>query len=167
MMLALSEQYVTHLQQPDVVQLAIFYHDIIYNPLRKDNEARSAQRAARELKQLQVSPEQIEAVKNYILATQRHDLQEFGTNSDLAYFLDFDLAILGADWETYFTFTQNIRKEYHIYPDVMYRSGRTKVLEHFLNKPTIYFTDIFQKEREAQARQNLQQEWQLLNHQNG
>jgi len=58
-------------------------------------------------------------------------------------------------------YAKNIRKEYHIYPDLMYNPGRIKVLQHFLQKSNIYFTQAFQA-KEAAARQNLQQEIQLL-----
>lgn len=161
-MLKLSDLYAVHLQQKDVVDLAIFYHDVIYNPLRKDNEERSARRAARELKQLHFTKEKIELIKIYILATKTHDLQGFSKESDLAYLLDFDLAILGADWETYLVYTQNIRKEYHIYPESMYKPGRAKVLQHFLEKPRIYYTNVFYQNSEAKARENLGKELEEL-----
>lgn len=161
-MLDLSDQYAAQLQQKDVVDLAIFYHDVIYNPLRKDNEERSAQRAVRELKQMRFSKDKIQLVETYILATKTHDLIGFDSESDLAYLLDFDLSVLGADWETYYIYSQNIRKEYHVYPDFMYDAGRAKVLQHFLNKSTIYWTKAFRKKRETQARKNIEQEIKLL-----
>lgn len=157
-MLELSDQYSNYLQQKDVVNLAIFYHDVIYNPLRKDNEERSARRAARELKQLQVPKNKIDLVERYILATKIHDLQGFGEESDLAYLLDFDLSVLGADWEAYVIYAQNIRKEYSVYPDFMYNPGRVQVLQHFLEKSVIYFTNLFYKNRETKARENIMRE---------
>lgn len=162
LMLALSDEYAAHLQQKDIVDLAIFYHDVIYDPLRKDNEERSAQRAVRELTKLNVAKEKIERVETYIIATKTHDLQGFDAESDLAYFLDFDLSVLGADWETYRIYSQNIRNEYIIYPDFMYNPGRVKVLQHFLNKPTIYFTKTFQEKMDAKARENMKRELTFL-----
>ncbi|MFN7116358.1 MAG: hypothetical protein ACK4TA_06125 [Saprospiraceae bacterium] len=161
-MLNLSDEYKTHLQQKDIVDLAIFYHDVIYNPLRKDNEVRSAKRAVQELTQLKVAQEKIDLVEFYILATKTHDLQGFSNESDLAYFLDFDLSVLGADRDTYLQYAKSIRKEYHIYPDLIYNPGRIKVLQHFLEKPTIYYTKAFREHREMQARINLQWEYQQL-----
>jgi len=96
-MLDLSDHYINHLQQKDIVDLAIFYHDVIYNILKNNNEERSARRAVRELKQLNIAKEKIDLVECYILATKTHDLQGFDSESDLAYFLDFDLSVLGAD----------------------------------------------------------------------
>ncbi len=161
-MLKLSDKYAAQLQQKDIVDLAIFYHDVIYNPLRKDNEERSAKRSVRELTQLDFPKEKIERIKTYILATKTHDLQGLDDESDLAYFLDFDLSVLGADWETYLIYSQNIRKEYAIYPDLMYNAGRVKVLRGFLNKPTIYFTNAFKEKEETQARKNIEQEIMLM-----
>lgn len=161
-MLGLSDSYASHLQQKDVVDLAIFYHDVIYNPLRKDNEERSARQAVRELSKLQLPKEKIQLIETYILATKTHDLQGFDSESDLAYFLDFDLAVLGADREIYETYAHNIRSEYHIYPDFMYNTGRSKVLQHFLDKPSIYFTAAFRADRETRAKENMEREWRGL-----
>jgi predicted metal-dependent HD superfamily phosphohydrolase len=161
-MLELSDEYAALLQQKDVVDLAIFYHDVIYNPLRKDNEERSAKRAVRDLTKLRWPKEEIQLVETYILATKTHNLQGFGNESDLAYLLDFDLSVLGAAWSVYSTYRQHIRKEYSTYPYFIYNPGRAKVLRHFLKRPAIYYTKIFQQEREKQARENLQRELQLL-----
>jgi len=50
-----------------------------------------------------------------------------------------------------------IRAEYRIYPDILYRKGRKKVLEHFLERDQIYYTSVFQA-REEKARANLERE---------
>ncbi|MBK7872161.1 MAG: hypothetical protein IPJ74_16580 [Saprospiraceae bacterium] len=161
-MLELSNVNTPHLQQKDVVDIAIFYHDIIYNPLRKDNEERSARRASEELKELNLPKEKIDLVYNFILATKSHDLQGFDETSDLAYFLDFDLAILGATWKDYWNYAQQIRKEYEAYPDFLYNPGRVKVLQTFLSKPFIFYTATFRRMLEIQARKNIEQELAYL-----
>jgi predicted metal-dependent HD superfamily phosphohydrolase len=45
-----------------------------------------------------------------------------------------------------------------VYPDVIYKPGRKKVLAHFLQMERIYKTGIFFTMFEKQARQNLQDE---------
>ena len=81
---------------------------------------------------------------------------------DNAYLLDFDLSILGSDWDSYRNYTIQIRKEYKIYPDFMYKSGRKKVLQHFLERETLYFTEAYQVTHENRARENLKKELQEI-----
>jgi len=71
--------------------------------------------------------------------------------------------VLGADAETYQQYTQQIRKEYGIYPNIVYNPGRKKVLQHFLSMPHIYKTEVFYNRYEKQARVNLAWELNMLN----
>lgn len=155
-MLRLSETYAQQLKQHDVVALAILYHDIIYDPLKSDNEERSADRAVDDLTGQKLPQETIREVKRFILATKKHE--EPAGENDLCFFLDFDLSALGASWEVYAAYAANIRKEYSIYPDLVYKPGRKKVLKHFLEMPFIYKTETFRDQFDAQARLNLERE---------
>jgi predicted metal-dependent HD superfamily phosphohydrolase len=80
--------------------------------------------------------------------------------SDLLYFLDFDMAILGAPWEEYATYLANIRKEYRWYPDMLYYPGRKSFLKQTLEKEHFYHTEVFRKELEERARENMRREVQ-------
>jgi len=73
--------------------------------------------------------------------------------------LDVDLAILAASREAYTRYTHAIREEYKIYPYFLYKKGRKKVLQHFLERKQIYFTEEFQAQHEANARENLR--WEI------
>lgn len=145
------------LKNPDLVAAAIFFHDVVYNPARRDNELKSAEQAAKDLPDLGFTPEEIHIVFDFILATQKHELTE-DAHPDLAWLLDFDLAILGSDWETYLQYTQKIRREYRLYPDVLYKPGRRKVLEHFLERANIFQTAELREAYEWQARSNIGRE---------
>lgn len=59
-------------------------------------------------------------------------------------------------------YTKQIRKEYSIYPDFLYKPGRKKVLEHFLQLENIFKTDYFKTKYEVQARKNIESEWRNL-----
>jgi predicted metal-dependent HD superfamily phosphohydrolase len=142
------------------MQLAIFYHDIVYSIKNKDNEEKSSLFAEKSLKQLKFSKELIEKCKHYIIATKKHT--NTLNNNDLNYFLDFDLEILSAPWNKYLEYSKEIRKEYYIYPDILYKPGRKKVLQHFLRQDNIYKTKEFRNKFENLARQNLIQELELL-----
>lgn len=160
-MFRLFDDYHQHLQNPDVVALAIFFHDVMYDASCKDNEEKSAVLAEKKLLKMGFPKDKTELVSTFILTTQNHSLPE-NAHPDLAFFLDFDLAILGASWEAYEAYAQKIRKEYRIYPDLLYRPGRSKALAHFLERPYIFQTDTFRAKFEQQARENIRREIELL-----
>lgn len=135
------------------------YHDIVYDPLKSDNEAVSANFASTRLKQLLIEPDRTGRYKAEIIATQKH---LFSQDPDTNFFTDADLAILGKPWEQYLTYSKNVRKEYAIYPAVIYNPGRKKVLQHFLAMDCIYKTAYFRNKFEQQAKINLLQELELL-----
>lgn len=143
----------------DAILFTLFYHDIIYNPTKSDNEEKSAAIAEKILKQFSVPNATVKLCKNQILATKSH-LKS--TNNDTNYFTDADLSILGHPWETYSEYLINVRKEYDIYPDFIYHPGRKKVLNHFLSMERIFKTDHFYNQFELQAKHNLNKEIALL-----
>lgn len=162
-LLRLSEKYAGQLVFKEIVDFAIFYHDIIYNVWRKDNEKRSAVLATKRLTELGVPSEKVAAVALFIEATHSHTLSPDSVyQNDLSYFLDFDMSILGAEWPDYFNYVQQVRKEYHIYPDLLYRPGRTQFLQKTLNGGPIFHTTAFRELYEAQARENMEREIQWL-----
>lgn len=141
------------------VSFSVFYHDIIYNASSKSNEEKSELKAKERLAEMGLSADAIKAVSDQILATKLHQKSE---NWDTNYLLDADLSILGKDFESYLAYTRMIRKEYSIYPDLLYKPGRKKVLKHFLELDTIFKTDYFKEKYEIQARSNIAAEIQLL-----
>lgn len=141
------------------ILFTLYYHDIVYNSLKLDNEEKSAELAEKRMKQISVSNDKIELCKNQILATKSHIRS---TDSDTNYFTDADLSVLGHNWETYSLYYKNVREEYSIYPDFVYNPGRKKVLIHFLSMERIFKTDFFHNKFEIQAKQNLQMEIELL-----
>lgn len=91
------------------ILFTLYYHDIVYNALKSDNEEKSAELAELRMKQINVPTEIIENCKSQILATKTHqDNSDIDTNL----FIDADLSILGQDIETYKVYFQNVRQEY-------------------------------------------------------
>ena len=84
-------------------------------------------------------------------------------DNDTNILLDIDLSILGENPMKYKEYCENIRKEYQIYPDFIYRKGRQKVLENILKLDSIYKTEFFKQEYESQAKENLTLELNQLN----
>lgn len=143
----------------DTVLFTLFYHDIVYNALKKDNEEKSAELAELRLKSIAVPPPIIQNCKAQVLATKQHLPSQ---DTDTNYFTDADLSILGADWDSYSAYAKNVRKEYSIYPVLIYNPGRKKVLKHFLKMEKIFKTDYFFEKLEQQAKENLRRELDLL-----
>lgn len=139
----------------DIAVVALFYHDFVYHVSRKDNEERSALSGAQVLRRLNVDPERVYLCQEMIQATKTHQLH---SHAAINYFTDADLSVLGAPSEVYTRYYRNIRKEYWLYPDFLYKPGRKKVVMHFLDMPQIFKTDYFFQQFEQQARLNLRAE---------
>lgn len=143
----------------DVLLFALFYHDLVYNVLKQNNEEESADIAGKRMAELGLSAGEIARCRAHIAATQSHS---GAADADTRLFTDADLAILGSDRVSYETYMKNARKEYAIYPDVVYNPGRKKVLRHFLNMERIFKTDQLTEKYELKARENLSWELEML-----
>lgn len=134
----------------DNLLFSIFYHDIIYKPTKSNNEYQSALIFEKRISQ--TSFKNLNECISQIIATKEHKLSD---DNDTNILLDIDLSILGGNPIKYKEYCKNIRKEYLIYPDFIYRKGRQKVLEHILKSNSIYKTEVFKQEYESQAKENL------------
>ncbi|MEN8625638.1 HD domain-containing protein [Psychrobacter proteolyticus] len=153
-----------YLAEPHITALALYYHDVIYDPTRSDNELKSADFATDALSPY-LSPEQCQQIYALIMMTANHQIDESIDSvkySDAAYLLDMDLSILGAPWPTYKQYAKAIRQEYAHVADDNYRDGRTAVLQGLLAHPKLYLTDHYYNQLETQARDNINHELTLL-----
>lgn len=159
-LLELSRAHRTLLADPVAVDLAIIYHDAVYEPSRPDNEAASAAMAAGWLERLGVSDVLIDKVCGYIEATKHAGgAPEAGVaDPDLDHLLDFDLSVLAAEPAEYEAYAAAIRREYSVYPDLLYRRGRASVLAKLLAMPPLYRTPALKAQWEKRARENLARE---------
>ncbi|VEP13248.1 conserved hypothetical protein [Hyella patelloides LEGE 07179] len=148
-------------QNIPVLRLSAWFHDYIYDPQAKDNEELSAIYAEQVLSKLNLDSQIIYLITQIIHSTKNH--QPLIKEIDNLIFLDIDLAILGTNKARYFQYAQAIRQEYSHLDNRDYQSGRTKVLNRFLTKQRIYYTDYFHHRLETTARKNIQAEIKLLN----
>lgn len=88
--------------------------------------------------------------------------QSEGKDSDVDYFLDFDLAILGEGWERYERYGREVRAEYCHLPDDAFRTGRAAVLATFLEAPKLFRTPVLHEALQRNAQSNLKRELALL-----
>ena len=152
-----AKKWEAHIADYEVLQFTIWFHDIVYNSLKKDNELKSALFAKEILEQTSLEKERIEQCYQQILLTINHQ-PAISASLDDRFLVDFDLEILSKDWESYKIYSQQVRKEYWMYPFVLYKNGRKKAMRHFLERDSIYQTPFYQKEKEAQARKNIERE---------
>ena len=160
------EQIKHHLNEPHIIALALFYHDVIYEPTCVDNELKSTEYAVESLSPY-LSAEQCQYIYALIMMTASHQIDDIDKNSDkakesdAAYLLDMDLSILGASWSEYQQYAQAVRQEYAHVLDADYRVGRISVLKGLLAHPTLYLTDYYER-LEKRARENIQHEIKVL-----
>jgi predicted metal-dependent HD superfamily phosphohydrolase len=147
---------------PKAVQLAVWFHDAVYDPRAKDNEDRSAALVPEWLGPLGVSAVVTARVADMVRATAHLSGDAVPNDTDTTALLDADLAILAASEERYRRYAADVRKEYAWVPDDAYRAGRTAVLEAFLRRPRLYRTEILHQEGDAPARRNLRAEIESL-----
>ncbi len=154
-MLRVAGRLAAHTEDPVAVQLAIWFHDVVYDPRAKDSEARSADLAIETLFPLGVPATTIEKVARLVRATAHLLATDPPADKDTAVLLDADLAILGASEERYRRYALDIRREYAFVPQSDYRMGRAMVLKRFLDRPRIFLHDVMVEEGEEGARANL------------
>ncbi len=139
----------------DAIVAAAFYHDAIYEPTYPANERASARLARRDLAALGWSDARCDRVATMIEAT-RHDAEtSTDPSGDTAVLLDADLAVLGADPAGYAAYVTGVRAEYRHLDDDEWRSGRTSVLQGFLQRPTLFATEAGRARWEQRARANI------------
>lgn len=134
---------------PAEVYATILFHDAIYEPGKKDNEARSAAWARES-----GLPVDLERVEKLILMTASHGAHQWADH-DAALFLDSDMAIIGAPAPQFAAYDAAIAAEYAHVPRDAYRAGRRAFLEALSRKPRIFLTEYFHERLDAQARTNL------------
>jgi len=140
------------LARPLEVALALFFHDLVYDTARSDNEEASAERAVALLTAVEGSDAAaIERVRAMILATKSHT----AATDDERVMLDVDLSILGADERRFAEYEQQIREEYHWVHGDAYRAGRRRVLEGFAQRARIFQSHTMFERLESRARANL------------
>ena len=142
-------------RQPEAALLALFFHDVVYDPARRDNEARSADKLELWLGR-RIDAGVLAFCRRVIETTASHAAQG---DADLDLVLDIDMAILGASPEAYGRYAEGVAREYlPVYGFDAYATGRAKLfLEPTLARGSLFLTPSYAA-LEAQARANLADE---------
>jgi predicted metal-dependent HD superfamily phosphohydrolase/GNAT superfamily N-acetyltransferase len=139
-------------REPVAVELAIWFHDAVYDTHAVDNEDRSAGLAKRRIEEAGGNAELSKSVAALVLATKAHDPS---LHPDAPLLVDVDLSVLGQAKERFEEYETQIRREYEWVPQATFAEKRTEILERFLARARIYSTDLFFSKYESRARANL------------
>lgn len=140
------------LENPDAVECALLFHDIIYDPTSTTNEEESAAVAEKLLIQRGVSKDFIEIVKNLILATKPGSTPK---SNDEKYIKDIDMSIFGKDEKKYIQYAKDVKREYYMYTKEQYKEWRSSFLKTLIEKENIYHTEYFTEKYMNQVEKNI------------
>ena len=138
---------------PHEIELALWFHDVIYKPFSASNEEDSAELAKSFLSENKVAPDIIDRVYELIILTKDHAAPQ---TQDAKLMLDIDLSILGSAPQIYAQFEKDVRKEYRLVPTFIFKSKRKDILQSFIDRSPLYNTAYFQERLEVQAKRNLE-----------
>lgn len=144
------------LNNPDAVELALWFHDIVCVPLRPDNEERSVKLAEEVLWSSGISDKLIEQVGPLILAT-RHNVPLPPNNADAIMIADIDLSPLGVPADHFDDNSRRIRRELKMGDNKKSFEAQARFLLKLLERRQgIYRSDFFYDKYGAQARNNIE-----------
>jgi predicted metal-dependent HD superfamily phosphohydrolase len=138
--------------RPNEVEMALWFHDVVYDPHAHDNETRSAA-LARETCRMFKLPGPFGKRVHHLIAATRHRVTP--TDADARLVVDIDLAVLGQPPEVFDDYERRIRREYATVEEGTFWLARVAVLREFLARPRLYATAHFHDLYEGQARSNL------------
>jgi predicted metal-dependent HD superfamily phosphohydrolase len=140
-----------HIQDPDAVELAVWYHDIVYDVETPDNERRSAElfttRAA------EMPPQRVSKVYDLIMVTVHTQLVP--STSDQGYMVDIDLSSFGLPWERFLEDSVAVRNEFPHLSDEEFYPRQREFLAALMARDHFCFTHFFRARHEQRARRNI------------
>lgn len=141
--------------------MAIWFHDVVYDPLRDDNEQKSSEFLMEKMAPF-ILEENLKWISKAILATTDHKPNK---NADIQLLLDLDLSRLGEHWDAFQYYSEQLRKEYIDVPDYDFCKNRMEFLTKLLKRPRIYGTDHWYNQLEISAQNNIKKAIECLTEQ--
>lgn len=139
-----------------VLMLAACAHDVVYDVKPGDDEQASADWARTHLEAAGLDATIVDRVEALVLSTGDHVISP--DDLAMAVLHDADMAILGAPPEVYERYARNIREEFELVPDEVWRFGRTHVLQSLMSSDPMFVTAAGRERWEDQARANMTRE---------
>ena len=144
---------------PEEIEVALWFHDAIYDTKRQDNEAKSAAWARATASAANLPADVGDRIHSLIMVT-RHDAEPH--EQDEKILVDVDLSILGESPERFDEYESQVPEEYSWVPAIVFRSERRKILQGFLMRASIFNTRKFIESYEERARANLERSLKRL-----
>jgi predicted metal-dependent HD superfamily phosphohydrolase len=159
--LSLFDKISAELQNPEALELAIWFHDVIYKPGATDNEQLSADQFMA-LSNGKFSDQLRDTVYQHIMATV-HDGSEF-ENADTNYMLDIDLSSFGRPWPEFIRDSDNLRLEMGDLSDEIFYKKQASFQDRLFSRPRFFRSKYFYDHFESQARQNRRDYIKAIQH---
>jgi predicted metal-dependent HD superfamily phosphohydrolase len=157
--LTLYDRIKSRLQNPDALELAIWYHDAIYEIGAKDNERNSADLFLQHGRDVFPGP-LCDIVEKHIMATlHRGDPL---LHIDSCYMVDIDLASFGKPWDIFINDAEKVRMEMPHVPDHLFYPSQFAFQNTLLDRRQFFQSDYFFERYEETARYNLAEYSRLI-----
>lgn len=147
----------------EAVELALWFHDVVYDLGSRTNEEDSARLAERAALDLGMGEPRSARVAELVLVTKHGSVPD---DVDGRLVVDIDLSILGQPPARFDRYETEIRKEYSPVIEergvAAFNAGRAGILQRFLDRPAIYSTKFFADRYETAARANLERSIEQL-----
>ena len=141
------------MDEPDAVEMALWFHDAIYDVPGPENELRSAELFA-ERAAGRGSEQFRSKVHRLIMATCHLDPPP--ATLDESFMVDIDLSSFGLPWEEFLRDSRAVRAELPHLTDDEFHPRQRKFLESLASRPVFCFTEFFRDRHEARARANIE-----------
>ena len=138
--------------QPDALEMAVWFHDAVYDSRATNNELQSAKLFAR-MANDNALRRFIDTVQRLIMVTVHPSRPE---SRDEEFMVDIDLLSFGLPWAQFIALGEFARQEFPHLSDREFDENELKFFELLADRPQFYFSDFFCDRYEAQARANLQ-----------
>lgn len=156
--LEMFDQVSGQCKEPDAVELAIWFHDAVYDFPVDNNEQMSAEFF------MQASdgklPDKLRTlIFDQIMVT---DHRSEVVSDDQKTLIDIDLSSFGRPWERFLTDGINVRREMGYLEDAVFYRNQIAFMRQLVEREFFYLTSWFQQQYEATARNNLKRYLQSL-----
>jgi predicted metal-dependent HD superfamily phosphohydrolase len=143
------------------IEIALWFHDAIYDVTRHDNEERSAAWIQNAALSRGLPVEVANRLHALVMVTKHNAIP---TDTDSKLLVDIDLSILGAEPARFDEYERQIRAEYAWVEEELFRTERRRILEQLIARPRLFNSEHFFLRCESQARSNLQRSLDALAH---
>ncbi|MGE3547329.1 MAG: hypothetical protein AB7L28_25610 [Kofleriaceae bacterium] len=141
-------------EDQDRIELALWYHDAVYDPRSRTNEDDSAELLIADVAVLAISDQVAQHAAALVRATAiGSSAPELGAAG--AIMRDIDLSILGRDALRFMEYELDVEREYRAVSTRVFRLARGRLLASLLAAPQIFHAEPLRARYEAIARINI------------